>query len=111
MATRFNSVAQQSLAAVSSNRDDAKENNNPHLERLLKQLRPFQREAYDYATKGIVSSRQFHVPKHVESKKYKLSTQIWNSSQYLVHSTAPFLHNVRALLKRQLVMAPILDIF
>ena len=30
------------------------------LSRLLKQLRPFQREAYDYATKGIDNSRQCH---------------------------------------------------
>ena len=34
--------------------------NNPVLSRLLKQLRPFQREAYEYATQGIVSSRQFN---------------------------------------------------
>jgi SNF2 family DNA or RNA helicase len=31
----------------------------PELVRLLKELRPFQREAYDFATKGIVNSRQF----------------------------------------------------
>ncbi|KAG7353456.1 helicase [Nitzschia inconspicua] len=31
---------------------------NSALERLLKQLRPFQREAYDFATKGIVNTRQ-----------------------------------------------------
>lgn len=88
MATRFNSVAQQSLAAVSSNRDDAKENNNPHLERLLKQLRPFQREAYDYATKGIVSSRQFHVPKHVESKKYKRRNKSDKDAEQKTNKTA-----------------------
>ncbi len=51
--------------------DDCDDADNPHLSRLLKQLRPFQREAYDYATKGIVSSRQFHVPKNPESKKRK----------------------------------------
>lgn len=71
MASRLNSVNQQSFATHSSNHNDRKDNINPHLERLLKQLRPFQREAYDYATKGIVSNRQFHVPKHVESRKYK----------------------------------------
>ena len=44
-------------------RDD--ENHNIHLARLLKQLRPFQREAYDYATQGIINGRQFHVPKNL----------------------------------------------
>jgi SNF2 family DNA or RNA helicase len=51
--------------------DDVSNINNPHLSRLLKQLRPFQREAYGYATKGIVNSRQFHVPKTLDGKKNK----------------------------------------
>mmetsp|Transcript_57836 Transcript_57836/g.62483 ORF Transcript_57836/g.62483 Transcript_57836/m.62483 type:complete len:1089 (-) Transcript_57836:1165-4431(-) len=38
---------------------------NPELSRLLKQLRPFQLEAYEYATKGIVNSRQFHTENNV----------------------------------------------
>jgi SNF2 family DNA or RNA helicase len=32
---------------------------SPELLRLLQELRPFQREAYDFATQGIVSTRQF----------------------------------------------------
>jgi SNF2 family DNA or RNA helicase len=31
----------------------------PELVRLLQELRPFQREAYDFATKGIINTRQF----------------------------------------------------
>ena len=48
--------------------NDNQDGDNFHLSRLLKQLRPFQREAYDYATKGIVNSRQFHVPKDLGAK-------------------------------------------
>ena len=54
------------------NRND---DNNPHLLRLLKQLRPFQREAYDYATKGIVSSRQFHAPDIKTKNKKRAKSQ------------------------------------
>jgi hypothetical protein len=43
------------MAPESNNKMDE----SPELTRLLKQLRPFQREAYDFATKGIVSTRQF----------------------------------------------------
>ena len=53
------SISTSSL--TSKYEEDANANddtNNPELLRLLKQLRPFQREAYDYATKGIVNSRQ-----------------------------------------------------
>eukprot|EP00980_Cylindrotheca_fusiformis_P029622 scaffold23625_cov137-Cylindrotheca_fusiformis.AAC.7 len=35
------------------------EGDDPILSHLLKQLRPFQREAYDFCTKGITSKRQF----------------------------------------------------
>ncbi len=59
-------IATQSQVVAANNPDDQ---TNPHLSRLLKQLRPFQREAYDYATKGIVSSRQFHVPRNLDAKK------------------------------------------
>lgn len=63
-------MASSSFAAQPTNDDDDDDDaQNPHLSRLLKQLRPFQREAYDYATKGIVSSRQFHVSKIPERKR------------------------------------------
>ena len=35
------------------------DNDNPHLGPLLEKLRPFQREAFDFATRGIVSGRQW----------------------------------------------------
>lgn len=38
---------------------EREEMDNPHLEPLLQKLRPFQREAYDFATKGSVYSRQW----------------------------------------------------
>lgn len=68
------SVPTQSLAchegsARTNVQVDSINDNNPHLSHLLKKLRPFQREAYDYATKGIVNSRQFHGPKNIDSKK------------------------------------------
>lgn len=40
------------------NIDDKNRNNDPILSHLLKQLRPFQREAYDFCTKGIIARRQ-----------------------------------------------------
>lgn len=39
------------------------------LSSLLKRLRPFQREAYDFCTKGIISSRQFHTPANKRNEK------------------------------------------
>ena len=71
MASASYSVSTQSSSAINNNPNGGSSDNNPHLLRLLKQLRPFQREAYDYATKGIMTSRQFHVPKNVDTKKGK----------------------------------------
>ena len=56
--TGMSSSIQTPLTTKCEENDD--NNNNPVLSRLLKQLRPFQREAYEYATQGIVSSRQFN---------------------------------------------------
>jgi SNF2 family DNA or RNA helicase len=57
--------------ANTNDQNDGTNENNPHLSRLLKQLRPFQHEAYDYVTKGIVNNRQFNVPKNLDAKKSK----------------------------------------
>ena len=43
--------------------------NNPLLEEIQPKLRPFQREAFDFATKGTFYTRQFH-----EAQKPKLSS-------------------------------------
>jgi SNF2 family DNA or RNA helicase len=52
------------------NDDESDASSNVLLQQLLKQLRPFQREAYDFATRGIVSDRQFN----------KTSTEVGSSS-------------------------------
>jgi SNF2 family DNA or RNA helicase len=55
--TRMSDKTRKSTASMKPQQNG--KTTSPELERLLKMLRPFQREAYEFATKGIVSTRQF----------------------------------------------------